>query len=47
MKSRLLTSLLIVGGLMLPVAAHAAEDRDKDRSSPSAFVKDSVITTKI
>ena len=47
MKSRLMTSLLIVGGLMLPLAAHAADDRDKDRSSPSAFVKDSVITTKI
>jgi protein CpxP len=46
MKSRLAASILVAGALILPMAGHA-EDSDSDRSSPSAFVKDSVITTKI
>jgi hyperosmotically inducible periplasmic protein len=46
MNAKLAASLLVTGALMLPVAGHAA-DSDSDRSSPSAFVKDSVITTKI
>jgi hyperosmotically inducible protein len=46
MKSRLLISCLVAGALMAPVIGYAA-DGDSDRSSPKAFVKDSVITTKI
>ena len=33
--------------LALPIAGHTADDRDKDRSAPKVWVKDSVITTKI
>jgi len=33
--------------MALPLAGHAADDRDSDRSSPKAWVKDSVITAKI
>jgi len=33
--------------MALPMAGHAADDRDSDRSSPKVWVKDSVITTKI
>lgn len=46
MKTRLATTCFIIGTLLAPVAAHAAEP-DSDRSHPMAFVKDSVITTKI
>jgi hyperosmotically inducible periplasmic protein len=46
MKSRILISCLVAGALMSPFVGHAA-DRDSDRSSAKAFVKDSVITTKI
>jgi hypothetical protein len=46
MNTRFAASLLITGALILPLTGHAA-DSDTDRSSPSAFVKDSVITTKI
>jgi hyperosmotically inducible protein len=39
---------LIAGAFLAPFAANAGdEDKDKDRSHPMAFVKDSVITTKI
>lgn len=41
----LLTALLLSGVLVAPVAM--AQDADADRSHPTAFVKDSVITTKI
>lgn len=47
MKTRLLYTLMLAGALAAPVATLAAEDMDKDRSSPKAFVKDSVITAKI
>ena len=40
------TTALVIGALLAPVAGHT-EDQDKDRSSPKAFVKDSVITTKV
>ena|ERR1700674_2261387 len=40
------TFVFLIGALMMPVVGHS-EDRDKDRSSPKAFIKDSVITTKI
>ena len=46
MNSRLTTSAVLIGALSLPVAAYPA-DSDTDRSSPKAFVKDSVITTRI
>ena len=46
MNTKLAAGFLVAGALMLPLAGFAA-DGDKDRSSPTAFVKDSVITTKI
>jgi hyperosmotically inducible periplasmic protein len=42
----IVTVCLLAGALVLPVAGYTA-DGDSDRSSPKAFVKDSVITTKI
>ena len=41
-----MTVCLLAGALVLPIAGYTA-DGDTDRSSPKAFVKDSVITTKI
>jgi hyperosmotically inducible protein len=46
MNLKLVASCLVAGALMLPIAGYTA-DGDSDRSSPGAFVKDSVITTKI
>jgi hyperosmotically inducible protein len=46
MNFKLAASCLVAGALMLPIAGYSA-DSDSDRSSPKAFVKDSVITTKI
>jgi hyperosmotically inducible protein len=47
MNSKLLfTACLVVGPLLAPVAVRAA-DGDSDRAHPAAFVKDSLITTKI
>lgn len=50
MNTKLAASCLVVGALMLPIAGCVTDrsaDGDTDRSSPKAFVKDSVITTKI
>ena len=47
MKSKLIFTSLFAACMALPIASHSADDRDKDRSSPKAFVKDSIITTKI
>jgi hyperosmotically inducible periplasmic protein len=47
MKTRFSTTLLVIGTLLGPVVALAAEDSDSDRSHPKAFVKDSAITTKV
>jgi hyperosmotically inducible protein len=47
MKSRIVTTLLVVATLSAPVIALAAGDSGSDRSHPGAFVKDSVITTKV
>ncbi len=47
MKSNIVTALLVIATLSAPVLALAAEDSDSDRSHPAAFVKDSVITTKV
>src|SRR6202790_5766148 len=46
MKYKLATSCFVIGTVLAPVAAYAA-DSDTDRSKPATFAKDSVITTKI
>lgn len=46
MKYKLATSCFVIGAVLAPVVAYA-EDSDTDRSKPTHFVKDSVITTKI
>ena len=46
MKIKLATTCFIIGTLLAPVAAFAA-DGDTDRTHPATYVKDSVITTKI
>jgi hyperosmotically inducible protein len=46
MKIKLAASCFVIGAALAPVAAFAV-DSDTDRSSPTAYVKDSVITTKI
>lgn len=46
MNTKVIGVCLIAGALMLPAAGYSA-DSDADRSSPKAFVKDSVITAKI
>jgi|CXWL01.1.fsa_nt_gi hyperosmotically inducible protein len=47
MKTKFALTCLVVGTLLGPVVALAAEDSDADRANPKAFVKDSAITTKI
>jgi len=46
MNTKTAAIFLVAGALMLPVAGYSA-DKDSDRSSPKAFVKDSVITVKV
>ena len=46
MISKYATAFIVIGALLAPVTGNA-DDRDKDRSSPTAWVKDSVITAKI
>src|SRR5471030_2306487 len=46
MKIKLATACFVIGTVLAPVAAHAA-DGDSDRMHPMAFVKDSVVTTKV
>jgi len=46
MKYKLATSCFVIGSVLAPIAAYAT-DSDTDRSKPTHFVKDSVITTKI
>ena len=46
MKIKLATTCFLLGTLLAPIAGYSA-DTDMDRSHPKAFVKDSVITTKI
>ena len=46
MKLKLATTALAAAGLLAGAAAYA-QDADVDRSHPKAFVKDSIITTKI
>ena len=46
MKYKLATTCFVIGTVLAPLAAYAA-DSDTDRSKPKTFVKNSVITTKI
>jgi len=46
MKIKLATACFVIGTVLAPIAAHAA-DGDTDRKHPVTFVKDSVITTKV
>jgi hyperosmotically inducible protein len=46
MIRKLATACFVMGTLVAPMAAYAA-DPDTDRSNPGAYVKDSVITTKV
>jgi len=46
MNIKIATACFLVGTLLAPVAAYAA-DSDSDRAHPMTFVKDSVITTKV
>jgi hyperosmotically inducible protein len=46
MNTKLVTTCLLASALLLPIAGYSA-DGDTDRSNPKAFVKDSMITTKI
>jgi len=46
MNTKLAASCLVAGALLLPIAGYTA-DADSNRSSPKAYVKDSVITAKI
>lgn len=44
MNMKLAATCLVASALMLPITSYAA---DSDSSSPTAFVKDSVITTQV
>ena len=46
MSHKFATACFVIGTLMAPMAAYSA-DPDADRMNPEAFVKDSVITTKV
>jgi len=46
MNYKLATALFVIGSMLTPVAAYAA-DSDSDRSNPENYVKDSIITAKI
>ena len=49
MNTKLVTTCLLAGALLLPLAGYTADrsrDGDTDRSSPKRFVKYSFITTK-
>ena len=46
MKIKLAAACFVIGALLTPIAAHAA-DGDSDRKHPVTFVKDSAITIKI
>lgn len=47
MKIKLVTTCLVIGALLAPIAAQAAAERHEDRKHPMTWVKDSIITTKI
>jgi hyperosmotically inducible periplasmic protein len=45
-NTKILTACFVAATMLAPLAARAA-DGDADRKNPVAFVKDSVITTKV
>ena len=47
MKTKFAIACVLTGMLLAPVVSVYADSTDTDRSSPSAWVKDSEITTKI
>ena len=47
MKTKTIATYLAMSALLGSAAIMAADDTDADRSHPTAFVKDSAITTKI
>jgi hyperosmotically inducible protein len=47
MKTRTIATLITMSAVLGSAAVMAAGDADTDRSNPTAFVKDSTITTKI
>ena len=47
MKTKLAIACLVAGIMLAPAISYSANDPDTDRSNPSAFVKDSAITTSI
>lgn len=47
MNTKLATTGLLIGALLVPFAGYSADDKDSDRSSPRAFVADSMVTAKI
>ena len=47
MKTSTIAACIAMSGLLGAAAVMAASDSDTDRSNPTAFVKDSTITTKI
>ncbi len=50
MKTKLAITCFVVGASvasLAPVVSWASEDADVDRSHPTAYIKDSAITTKI
>jgi hyperosmotically inducible protein len=46
MNTKLLTACFVIAAVLAPLTVRA-EDSDKDRKHPIAFVKDSIITTKV
>jgi len=46
MHTRTLTALVVAGALFIPFVSYAAE-AETDAKHPVAFVKDSIITTKV
>ncbi len=46
MNHKFATTCFVIGSMLAPVAAYAA-DSDTDRNKPATYVADSVITTKI
>ena len=47
MNIKLITACLVIGAVLAPAVVRAADEGSADRKHPVAFVKDSVITTKV
>jgi len=47
MNIKLAAISILAGALVLPLAGHTAGDSDSDRLRAMAYVKDSIITTKV